>query len=72
MEIIFNLPDELGKQFKAQPDGGNLVIEAVQIFLERQIIARKLAESSIQADQGEYASEESMNVFWSKWSQYEG
>lgn len=72
MDVTFSLPEELGKQIKNLPDGNEMVVTALQIFLERQIIARELAESSAQADRGEYASEEEMNEFWSKWSRYEG
>ena len=69
MELVIQIPDELGKQINSQPDPNEFLVKAAQAALEDQMIAKRLAKSSEQGRRGEYATDE-VNAFFAQWSDH--
>ena len=53
-----NLPEELGRKVKEQPDPNGFIVKAAQVAIEGQMIAQRLARSQEQSERGEDATEE--------------
>lgn len=67
VEMTFNFPDKLGQEIQAQPNSNEFVVKAAQKALLEEWQDEEVRKGLIEADNGEFASDQEVKAFFDKW-----